>query len=146
MAYEPNPEIFAELHSNTGALSIELFAEAVGSTNEYVGLTTSPESNQVRVSGRGPIHQVSLRTVLERAGGRIDLLKLDCEGAEWAMFRDWELWQQIEWLTMEYHLWAEPNGTHEHASKVVGDLGFKIVLQKPQSQWGLLLARRKDYK
>jgi FkbM family methyltransferase len=141
-AYEPNREVIPFLEGHTERLNIRIFAEAVGAKEGFVSLTSGVPSNQVRVVGHGEVPKVSLRTVLERAGGTIDILKIDCEGAEWEMFDDQEPWRNIEWVTMEYHLWAKPGATHEHVPSIMQQLGYHVLCQKPDQEWGLLLARR----
>ena len=75
--------------------------------------------------------------MLERAGGTIDILKLDCEGAEWGLFSAPTLWHNVRWLTMEYHLWAKKGSTHDDMPGVVQRLGFEVLSQAPDQQWGV---------
>jgi FkbM family methyltransferase len=141
--YEPNPRILPVLEQNTAAVRAGVFREAVGASEETVFLEESGDSNQARttsVATGGAVPQVSLRTAVERLGGRVDLAKIDCEGAEWEMFGDPEHWKAIRHLRMEYHL------MNRHAfSEVRSHLlafGFEIFHHESSGDWGTGWARR----
>lgn len=70
----------------------------------------------------------------------MDFLKMDCEGAEWRLFEDKEIWRKVENLSMEYHLW--PEHTHEEAWSVVHGLGFTVKSQTRYEGFGLIIASR----
>ena len=53
-----------------------------------------------------------------------DVLKLDCEGAEWDIFSDSVPWTKVHRLCMEYHLWAKPNSAIQSVESVLRNLGF----------------------
>lgn len=105
-AYEPNPRSVAYLQANTSELGITVYPEAVGSREGRVFIEDSSDSNQARTSSsnNGNIVQVGLDTVVERMGGTVDLIKIDCERAEWSMFEQAAPWQRIRNIRMEYHL------------------------------------------
>ncbi len=91
----------------------------------------------------GKIPQVSFRTAVERIGGHCDLVKLDCEGAEWEILTDVTTWRKVDHLAMEYHLWF---GEHEHeeVAKVLGNIGFAIRRQlRTHERYGIVWASRK---
>src|SRR5277367_600812 len=83
-AYEPNPRVLQFLESNTAELGISIYPQAVGGTEGLVSMMDSGASNQARTAATdaGTIPQVTLETAIDRLGGSVDLLKLDCEGAE----------------------------------------------------------------
>lgn len=141
-AYEPNPRLSPVLRHNVSELGVVVHAEAVGSRDGSVTLVATTESNQGRTIEGGDIPSAALRTAIDRLGGRVDLVKLDCEGAEWSMLDDPLPWLAVDWLTMEYHLWARRDLTHEDAAASVSRLGFRILKQTPTGDYGLLLARR----
>lgn len=141
-AYEPNPAVIRVLDHNVRQVDAVVHPEAVGASEGTVAMTYGAETNQGRTVDGGDIPRVALRTVLERLGGAADLVKLDCEGAEWSMFEDPRPWTAVRWLTMEYHLWARPGVAHDDAARVVSALGFDILEQRPTGDYGLLLARR----
>ena len=63
--------------------------EAVGAEDGRVQLNFGDVSFQTRskVDPTGDVPMVSLDRAIERLGGRVDLAKLDCEGAEWLLFQ-----------------------------------------------------------
>jgi FkbM family methyltransferase len=71
---------------------------------------------------------------------RIDLLKLDCEGAEWDILPASEsILPRVRQICMEYH--REGHWTPERLSQWLTALGFQVTYQ--QGAWnGLLWARR----
>lgn len=105
-AYEPNPKIIPYAKSNLLHAEVEFFCEGVGSRSYVATLVESKQSRMVQTlaSATGNIPITSLATVVERIGGRVDLLKIDCEGAEWDIFLDLESLKRVGRIRMEYHL------------------------------------------
>jgi FkbM family methyltransferase len=139
--YEPNPRILSILSQNAAAARAEVFREAVGADEGTVFLEESGDSNQARttsVAGGAAVPQVSLRTAVGRLGGRVDLAKIDCEGAEWQMFGDPEPWKAIRHLRMEYHLMGK-HGFSEVHSRLLG-FGFEILHHESSGDWGTVWA------
>ncbi len=106
--YEPNPRVLPFLRANTAGLDISLHPEAVSDRADWVTMVDTGPSNAAQTraaleAGKG-IRQISLTTAVERMGGRVDLLKMDCEGAEWEILRLDEGWEAIRNIRMEYHL------------------------------------------
>jgi FkbM family methyltransferase len=141
--YEPNPRILPVLEQNAAAVRAGVFCEAVAVSEGTVFLEESGDSNQVRttsvVSG-GAVPQVSLRTAVERLGGRVDLAKIDCEGAEWEMFGDPEHWKAIQHLRMEYHLMNRHAFSKVHSRLLA--FGFEIFHHESSGDWGTVWAWR----
>ncbi|MEO6670918.1 MAG: FkbM family methyltransferase [Ferruginibacter sp.] len=144
--YEPNINLKTILDHNASALNVRTYYEAVTKEDCKVELhfgetdlhTVSKQADDGTVSG------TSLETVITRAQPKIDILKLDCEGAEWELLEDTESWQKINAVTMEYHLWAKPNSSYEELSARFEELGFYIIYHKALSNtFGLLTAVRK---
>ena len=141
-AYEPNPNVLAALSHNAHQVDVVVHPEAVGATEGAVTIVGGAESNQGRTVDGGDIPRIAFATLIDGLGGTADLVKLDCEGAEWSMLDDPEPWLGVRWLTMEYHLWAQPGATHHDAARAVNALGLDILEQQPTGDYGLLLARR----
>jgi FkbM family methyltransferase len=150
-AYEPNIGLEPYLSVQAEAARCRYFLEAVGAEGGRVTLE-APESSghaRSRPDPDGPIPCVSLSQAIQRLGGgyppkggSIDLAKVDCEGAEWDLWRDREAWTRIRNVSLEYHLW--PNHTHDEAAEVITQLGFGIRQQICGAQVGLLLASRAE--
>ena len=141
-AYEPNPAAVQFLRHNTELLGVVAHPEAVGASAGRVSLTIrGGRSVHAQTVDGGDIPQVVFADALARLGGA-DLVKLDCEGAEWPMLDDPAPWAGVRWLTTEYHLWARPGAKHADAASAMMRLGFKVVRQQTLSTFGLLLARR----
>jgi FkbM family methyltransferase len=144
--YEPNLRILPVLEKNADVSRSVIFREAVGGMEGTVFLEESGDSNQSRTnhSAHGiPVPQVSLQTAVERLGGRVDLAKIDCEGAEWEMLENPEPWQSIRELRMEYHLLDQ----YDYAEIVhrLKTLGFRIFKHFPEGEWGTIWATSSDH-
>jgi FkbM family methyltransferase len=143
-AYEPNRRIFPFLKSNTEQLGIKAYQEAVGADEGRVAIADEGDSNQAKTiaSADGSIPQIALQRAVERVGGVVDLLKLDCEGAEWDMFRSAVPWRHIRNVRMEYHLFD--NHTLQDVEQTLKQLGFKITRFEPSTGFGLIWAVPSD--
>ena len=70
----------------------------------------------------------------------MDFVKMDCEGAEWQLFKDMESWGHVRHLSMEYHLW--PDHTEQEMLDKVHELGFRVKSLTPSDGFGLIIASR----
>lgn len=116
IAYEPDEANFSLLQSSIEQSRldrIELVREAVAAAPGSQDLYTRERGGwsslylhpgEARASS-GQVPTVGLEEVLERAGGTIDFLKLDCEGAEWAILAGKErlLRASVSYIAMEFH-------------------------------------------
>lgn len=144
-SYEPNPEVVPRLRAHADRLGVAVFQEAVGRGSGLVSFQAGPNSLHGRIGdGPGRIAKVGLSKAVERLGGHVDLLKLDCEGAEWEMFEDRTVWGRIRKLVMEYHLWAKPSETVESLTHRLEGLGMRVTRVEPSfnGDFGLLWAQR----
>jgi len=125
--YEPNPELAPIIANNLRDLNIELFHDAVGPKAGKASMFVPGPSGTGRTkeADDGEVDIVAIDTALERLGSECDLLKLDCEGAEWALLDLDEPWQHISALTMEYHLWHGDHTMHGLVSRL-SELGFHL--------------------
>ena len=146
-SYEPNPLLQSHLLSNTSGLSIEVHPEAIGATEGWINMKSEGAASlfgQAIASDTGKIRKTTIDSAIERIGGSVDLLKLDCEGGEWELFDHWEIWKRINRLTMEYHLWAKPQVDLAEVVKMVRSFGFRIshLAESRELKWGILHATR----
>jgi len=131
-AYEPNPRVLADLALNTEAFNIFVFPEAVGSEECAIKILDEGPSNQARArrdpSGQSTINQIAVATAIARLNGNVDLLKLDCEGAEWEILETEGCWDKVRHIRMEIHFF---NGqTIEQARAAMKRIEFKIIREE----------------
>jgi FkbM family methyltransferase len=142
-AYEPNPIALATLRPNVANIVVEVNASAVGGASGWVRVEhPEGETNLGRTIPGGDIPCVSIREVLERIG-RVDLLKLDCEAAEWEIL-DALPSDTVRWLTMEYHLWGKKGSTHNDVRALLAQKAFQVARQVEMGNTGMMLAHRPD--
>jgi FkbM family methyltransferase len=105
-AYEPNPRIFPYASKNLRLIDATVFQAGVGSRSGFAEIIERKDSLSARTifSNQGSIQIVAFRRAIERMGSTVDLLKLDCEGAEWDIFQDTDAFQKVRLVRMEYHL------------------------------------------
>ncbi|MGA3186194.1 MAG: FkbM family methyltransferase [Bryobacteraceae bacterium] len=144
--YEPNPSVLDHLRSHCASVGAHLNEAAVGKTNGEVSLEISDNSlhTVTKVSTKGGVRLESFSSVI--AGiGNVDLLKLDCEGAEWDIFQCEDAWKAVRSLTMEYHLWAKPESTTDDLQQQLLGLGFSQIEfePSPSGPWGFAFAHRR---
>jgi FkbM family methyltransferase len=145
-SYEPNPQMQPYLLHNTRPLGVEVHPEAIGAREGWINMEANGGSLLAKTveTKEGKIKKTAIATALERLGGSVDLLKLDCEGGEWELLEDKSMWKKVGQLTMEYHLWANPTLDVYQMVKMLRDLGFRIthLNEAPQLKWGILHASR----
>lgn len=137
-AYEPNPAILEYTAANMAAADVTLFREGVSSKpglGSPRNLGTS-RLNKIVVGDEGEIPVCSMTTVAERLGETVDLLKLDCEGAEWEIFNDAAAFTKVMNIRMEYHL--DPEHDLATLANVADKLGFKIIHLSPNDGFGIV--------
>ena len=93
----------------------------------------------------GPIPQLPFADAVGRLGF-VDVLKLDCEGAEWDIFSDPSPWTQVRSLVMEYHLWAKRGSNERGLGRQLHELGFVNVSICPsvKGPWGFAFAGKPE--
>ncbi|GAH33711.1 unnamed protein product [marine sediment metagenome] len=110
--YEPNLALERHLAEHCSAIGARYHMEAVGSKTAMVSLRIGNGSlhsvTKKQAHGRTP--QIAFADAVTKLGV-VDVLKLDCEGAEWDIFSDPVPWAKVRSLCMEYHLWAKPTST-----------------------------------
>lgn len=144
--YEPNPAVFSLLRRNVEGFNIQTHPEAVGADDGWVMLSPrNLDSVQMRTvpSDEGEIPQVSIGRVATRAGAAIDLLKLDCEGAEWGILASpCAALDRVRHLAMEYHA-VDGRPIHSDIVALVERRGFRVDVQHvAHEQYGIVLATR----
>lgn len=89
IAYEPHPPTFAALEGNTAGLAVRCVRAALVGTAPADGTVAFAAGvgadTQGRVGGAGPTEAVPAVALADAIGDGCDLLKLDCEGAEFEL-------------------------------------------------------------
>lgn len=146
--YEPSPGLREVLNHNTSGLNIKTFGQGIGSSNGLASMTGAINSlnGELIPSSDGDVVVVSIAEALDRLGGRIDLMKLDCEGAEWDILDASGALERTDRLAMEYHL---DKGTSKSLPVLVALLksrGFAIqsLVESSTAPVGQLIAIKED--
>jgi FkbM family methyltransferase len=108
-AYEPHPDTFEHLQRNTAGLSVRCVRAAVVAAppdSGTVALETGSSDTHHRVGDDGI--EVPALALADAIGPGCDLLKLDCEGAEFELLNDTgtEVWGRVRRVACEVHPWA----------------------------------------
>lgn len=142
-AYEPNPRIHSYVSSNVAQVGATLFPEAVGAETGTVQMCNSGDSRSGFTTAGGDIRVTAIADAVQRLGGSVDLLKLDCEGAEWEIFKHPKIFKNIAAIRMEYHLIGgqELKNLKNHIEQI----GFGITKLEQNDGFGIAwLDRRSD--
>lgn len=147
VAVEPVAEFAAMIEINkllNNVANIEVAQVALGSIDAEVDIQLAGNASSIHWQRRGGIQRVrqtSLARLMEELGiEKIDLLKLDCEGAEWDILPNaLEVLPRIEQICMEYHPLNDWSG--DKLALFLRDMGFTVRLT--HGGWnGMLWATR----
>lgn len=150
-AYEPSPDSFRLLEENirlNGLPNVRAFPEAIHAGAERVTMDISGAGVQHRTTrGAGvEVPATTLDVVLQRLGAPCDLLKMDCEGAEYQILfgASPDSLRQVRRIVMEYH---DGVGEHSHPELVrfLEAQGFAVAAtpNPVQPDLGFLFATRR---
>jgi len=137
-SYEPNAALQQYLRHNTSQMGANLYAEGVSGHDGFGAFAQKGESmvGQCRESEFGDIPVVSLGTAIKRMGETVDLLKLDCEGAEWSILEHPEAFANVGCVRMEYHL-IDPSHSTSRLVESFAEIGFCCSHLSPNLGFGL---------
>lgn len=156
-SYEPQPESFGLLAHN--ALEVGGVLALNAAVGPCAGAGRFPPAAEVEhsggwsvVPGKGPVRVVSLdeailRLAHEAPTGRVGLLKLDCEGCEWASLQAAARLDLVDAIAGEWHEYTDGAGRKWTAADLAGLLephGFTVEVSPPApgATWGLFRALR----
>jgi FkbM family methyltransferase len=158
-AYEPDEKNFAILNANFISRNTEEegnylhpYSMAVGDTNGELSFYIKKASgwhslypgdeNETEVV----VHATDLPNLVNEVGGRIDFLKMDCEGCEWkTMLTQKELLREaVGYIAMEYHEISQH--TLLELTNIFTDTGFHTFSTQPDAwKTGMLYAKNHAY-
>lgn len=138
---EPSPATLIWLHTNLAANDLSLRAKvvacAVAEVDGEIDLwgtdDASCEASVVAGSGGDPtsVTALSFDSLVALVGGRPDVIKLDCEGGEYAavLCSAETSWATVQELFLEYH--PVPGHTFEEIRSRLARLGLTLVWDRP---------------
>ena len=156
--YEPDEKNFEKLAENLQINSItnaNFYRKAVGKKNEFIKLF-SDEFGKFGTVGsstvtKGPkeikVECITLENIFdENCIMNCDLLKLDCEGAEYDILMNTkkEIFEKIKLISLEYHNIINHDGYE--LKKFLEIVGFlvKLVPDNHNNKYGFIYAKRND--
>lgn len=140
-AFEPDPEVCERLSDNVklnGLTNVVIHNCAVGGENgeaclyrhgksAFTSLLATVDDRSQQHSESFTVRVMGAREALQACGGRIDLLKVDCEGAEYDLFDalDADAVAAVKQISMEVH--AVPNRTPASLEQRLEVLGYQVT-------------------
>ena len=146
-AYEPNPNNIDTLKKHGKEFNFKIYEEAVSGTSGKCDIDFSTENDtsaHIHKNPDGSVFASNLNIILKRfKNGKIDLLKLDCEGSEFDIFRNPEPLIGVRFISMEYHL--PLNGSEKvfkELLSILEKLDFSIIYHNKRNvSLGIIVAR-----
>ena len=142
-AYEPHPETFVHLERNTAGLGVRCVRAAVVAAPGAGGMVpfeaSGDSDTHYRVGEGGlEVRAVALADVI---GSGCDLLKMDCEGAEFELLEGTsaEVWGQVCRVACEVHPWA---GEVQPFAERLEEMGFQVRSEPRRAGLALVFALR----
>jgi FkbM family methyltransferase len=134
-AFEPFAESYALLQANlalNGVTTVQTFPYAIGSGELHLqtasGVAVKHSTAQSASAASVAVQSKTLTQVFDELGiARCDFLKMDCEGAEYAILMECppETLAKIEHISLEYHDAITPY-SHRDLAVFLRDAGFEV--------------------
>lgn len=109
---------------------VDIMSMAVGGRDGFakvnLGLTSARTSASRDYSHGLSVSTISLASIVERVGGAVDLIKIDCEGAEYEFFNEApdDVFSNIGLIVGEAH--SVGSAQHDHLVRRFRNLGFGV--------------------
>lgn len=135
--FEPNSRVFEQLKKNLAPTNAQVCGVGVSSKSGFALMNDNTDSRMGSTTqvANGDIELRSLSQVVADVGGKIDLLKMDCEGAEWDIFEDKGAFEAIDAIRMEYHL--DDQHSVETLESITEELGYRMTHHSPNRGFGI---------
>ncbi len=134
---EPNPRVLPYLIKNLAATHAHIRRVGVSCKPGRANMKDTSDSRLASTTLRkeGEIEMISLSQIVKDVGEKIDLLKMDCERAEWDIFKDQNAFETIQTVRMEYHL--DDLHSLESLKEITTGLGYRMTHHSPNRRFGI---------
>lgn len=144
-SYEPDEASAVHFRRNAERLeAVEFFLEGVSDRSGSAEILRSDSTRLTQTSktddGSGSITLAGLDDVMQRIGGGVDLMKIDCEGGEWEIMNNRPAIREAAKIRMEYHLWG--GKTISDLRRLAEDIGFEITFLSQDGDIGFAYLER----
>lgn len=143
--YEPNPKAFCTLVNNGEKFQFTAINQAVGDEDKQFTYDDSGDSIFGKIvecdsdTNDKRIEIINLNNIIEHKK-KIDILKLDCEGAEWDIIKELDP-SHVYWITMEYHCFHDSQDV-VGLMQILTERNYEVIKIKNTNQsYGMILAR-----
>lgn len=135
--FEPNPRVFDCLTENLIPTGAQIHRAGVSHKPGRAEMNDISDSRLAStiIKDDGNVELIALSQIVEDVGGTVDLLKMDCEGAEWEIFKDAESFKHINAIRMEYHL--DDSHSFVDLKQTTECLGYKMTHHLPYHDYGI---------
>lgn len=136
--YEPNPALIGYLSSNITQIGASVFPEGVARLAGFCSVEDPTQSicGRALPADSGGIPLTPFSVAVERLGGWVDLVKIDCEGAEWDIMDDVESFSCVSSVRLEYHL-LSPDHTVQRMVEKMRCAGLTLTKLIPNQGFGI---------
>ncbi|HZS07973.1 MAG TPA: FkbM family methyltransferase [Blastocatellia bacterium] len=142
VAFEPDDAAFSLLKVNVGSRGydgVTLVNKALAATDTSLSFAAegayAGRLARAGDSSTASVPAVRLRPYLDR---RVDLLKLNIEGAETEVLEDCaDLLGNVERIVLEYHSFAREGQSLHTLLSVLADVGYRLYVRSVHSAWPL---------
>lgn len=145
---EPNIKVLPALEKNSKFYGFKVIPVAVTESHQSISIIEGVESHlmaKTQIDCNGKQLGIPFSEILASVGGKIDFLKMDCEGAEWDVFSTDVDWQRVRYISLEYH----ELGVGKKFPDAVDALhknGFAVLCVNNLSGYGMIFAKNTNFR
>ena len=134
-AYEPNNDNISHLKKHAEEFLFKYYEEAVsdevGFKEIYLFSSKHDTAATINKNDQGVVRLTNIETLINRfKKKKIDLLKLDCEGSEFDILQKNNSFNDVRYITLEYHLpLKNPDERLNELYEILSKQNFTIIKQ-----------------